>query len=65
MNNSRRTVDAGACIGGSACAVCEHITFVKNQYGFDSPMADEPCHQYTQCVQACIYDPYREDEPGG
>ena len=44
MNNSRRTVDASTCIGGSACTVCEHITFVKNQYGFDSPMADEPAN---------------------
>lgn len=61
MNNIMRIVNLGVCTGCNACNVCEHISFLKNQYGFCSPVVDAKCTNCGNCLKECIYDPYKED----
>ena len=61
MNNISRIVNSGVCTGCNACNDCEHITFIKNQYGFYSPVVDDKCNNCGQCLKECIYDPDRDE----
>lgn len=61
MNNIMRIVNSGACTGCYACDICEHISFIENQYGFYAPVVDEQCSDCGKCLKSCIYDPYKTD----
>lgn len=61
MNNIMRIVNSGVCTGCSACSFCEHISFVRNKYGF-TPIVDDNCNNCGKCVEECVYDPYREND---
>jgi len=54
-----KVVELGICTGCRACS-CEHITFVKNNHGFLSPMVDEGCTNCGDCLKQCIY--FDDDE---
>ena len=41
---------------------CEHLQLVRSPLGFDVPVADEGCTRCGKCVQACVFDPLREDD---
>lgn len=62
MDNVRRIVDAGVCTGCGACLGCEHLRLERSPLGFDVPAPDENCTQCGKCVEACIFDPLREDD---
>ena len=63
MNNISKIVNLGVCTGCNACSSCEHIIFVKNQYGVYSPVVDDDkCTDCGKCVAECIYAPNKEDE---
>lgn len=62
MDNIKRIVDMGVCVGCGACRVCEHIHMERSDLGFDVPAIDEGCTGCGQCVQACVFDPLREDD---
>lgn len=62
MDNIRRIVECGMCTGCGACLGCEHLTLKRSPLGFDMPEPDEHCVHCGKCVEACIYDPRREDD---
>ena len=62
MENIKRIVDAGICVGCGACTGCEHLHLTCSPLGFDVPVADEGCTGCGQCVEACSFDPLREDD---
>ena len=62
MENIKRIVDAGICVGCGACMGCEHLHLVRSPLGFDVPVADEACTLCGKCVEACTFDPLREDD---
>lgn len=62
MDNVQRIVQAGVCTGCGACDGCEHLRFEPNSWGVPTPVIDDQCTHCGSCVQACIYDPMREDD---
>ena len=61
MENIQRIVASGICTGCGACMSCEHLHMERSPLGFDVPVADEGCARCGKCVEACIFDPLRED----
>ena len=62
MNNIMKIVDRGMCTGCSACDICEHIQFKKNDLGFFAPVVDDQCTKCGNCLKECIHDPDRDDD---
>lgn len=62
MDNVKRIVDAGVCVGCGACLGCEHLRLTRSPLGFDVPEPVEGCTGCGRCVAACCFDPLREDE---
>ena len=62
MDNVKRIVDAGVCVGCGACLGYEHLRLTRSPLGFDVPEPDEGCTGCGRCVAACCFDPLREDE---
>ena len=62
MDNVKRIVDAGVCVGCGACLGCEHLRLTRSPLGFDVPEPDEGCTGCGRRVAACCFDPLREDD---
>lgn len=62
MDNVKRIVDAGVCVGCGACLGCEHLRLTCSPLGFDVPEPDEGCTGCGRCVAACCFDPLREED---
>lgn len=62
MNNIKKIVEQGICVGCNACNICEHIRFEKNNQGFFAPVVDDKCTGCGNCIKVCIYDPERADD---
>lgn len=61
MNNVKKIVELGMCVGCGSCCVCEHIVFKNNSFGVPVPEINEGCTNCGKCLGECIYDPDYED----
>ena len=62
MRSVADIVKSGVCTGCGVCGICAHITFRENALGFPSPVVDDGCLHCGRCVEACAFDPLREND---